>query len=239
MNSRKLAWVVALSTSLTFHGVLFLLIQETTVKELPRPPIAVKLIAADRAGIDSAALKAEIPGAKAGEKAPTMEKEIRTQKKATQKFFKKPLKKPSEKQIKKTETVQFKKTRMAKEEQSSAKETEAGTPDGSPRRVNPAGGRREYALGENTRIGGIADANELRVIKKAAPEYPPFSRKCKEEGTVTLIITITDGSVANVYIETSSGHTRLDASAAKALKLWKFSCKGTIRARIPITFKLK
>jgi len=41
----------------------------------------------------------------------------------------------------------------------------------------------------------LVDAASLLVIKKVIPDYPAFSRKRKEEGTVKIIVTIENGKV--------------------------------------------
>jgi protein TonB len=87
----------------------------------------------------------------------------------------------------------------------------------------------------------IFDASSLRVMKKVAPDYPMISRKRKESGTVVLLIEISSGSVGSVEVESSSGHTPLDESAVRAVKMWKFDAGhgNAILARIPFKFDIK
>lgn len=85
---------------------------------------------------------------------------------------------------------------------------------------------------------GIANLSELEVLKKVTPEYPLFSRKRREEGTVVIIALVENGSVTSVELESSSGHSRLDDSAMRALKGWKFNSRGTIRVRVPFSFSI-
>lgn len=55
------------------------------------------------------------------------------------------------------------------------------------------------------------------------PTYPAESRRRGEQGVVTLrIIVEADGCVSRLDIETSSGFDRLDASAAQAVRRWRF-----------------
>jgi len=84
----------------------------------------------------------------------------------------------------------------------------------------------------------LVDAASLLVIKKVIPDYPAFSRKRKEEGTVKIIVTIENGKVVKTEIEESSGFERLDASAVRAVKQWRFDNNGIVRARVPFIFKL-
>lgn len=84
----------------------------------------------------------------------------------------------------------------------------------------------------------VVDVTALVITKKVTPLYPAFSRKRKEEGTVQLLITISDNSVAECKIERSSGYARLDEAARRAVLQWKFSHSGTVKARVPIVFKI-
>ena len=93
-------------------------------------------------------------------------------------------------------------------------------------------------VAENT-TGEPIDVQVLRITKKVLPEYSAFSRKRKEEGTVRIIITIRNGRVTETELEKSSGFPRLDESAMRAAKQWQFDYNGTIRARLPIVFKIK
>lgn len=98
--------------------------------------------------------------------------------------------------------------------------------------------------GEGEGIGGgygysIADVGGLEVLKKVTPEYPLFSRKRREEGTAVVIARVENGSVTSAGLERSSGHARLDDSALRAVKGWKFNSTGVIRVRIPFAFRIK
>lgn len=65
-----------------------------------------------------------------------------------------------------------------------------------------------------------ADAGQL---SNPAPVYPSLSRRLREEGTVVLDILIkADGTVGEIKIKTSSGFKRLDDTAMKAVKHWRY-----------------
>ncbi|MCR5335630.1 MAG: energy transducer TonB, partial [Synergistes sp.] len=87
--------------------------------------------------------------------------------------------------------------------------------------------------------GGIADVSTLTVTHKVIPEYPSFSRKRREEGTVTVIAAVDNGRVTSAEVENTSGFERLDASALRAVKGWRFAYDGKIRVRIPFAFRIK
>lgn len=64
------------------------------------------------------------------------------------------------------------------------------------------------------------DANPLN---NPAPAYPTASRRMREQGIVLLqVLILPDGSVGEVRIKESSGHQRLDDTAIKAVKQWKY-----------------
>lgn len=65
-----------------------------------------------------------------------------------------------------------------------------------------------------------ADAGQM---SNPAPVYPSLSRRLREEGVVLLEILIKDdGTVGEVRLKTSSGHKRLDDTAAKAVAKWRY-----------------
>lgn len=64
------------------------------------------------------------------------------------------------------------------------------------------------------------DANPLN---NPAPAYPKLSRRLDEQGVVTLeVLILKDGSVGAVRLKQSSGFSRLDKTAIKAIKRWRY-----------------
>ncbi len=83
-------------------------------------------------------------------------------------------------------------------------------------------------------------------LKNPAPPYPPLSRRMGEEGKVLLRVSVTaQGTADNVEIKTSSGSQRLDESAQKTVRNWKFipAKRGDTAVQswvlVPIIFKLE
>ncbi len=83
-------------------------------------------------------------------------------------------------------------------------------------------------------------------LKNPAPPYPPLSRRMGEEGKVILRVTVSpQGTAENVEIKTSSGSTRLDESAQRTVRTWKFipAKRGESAIQsvvlVPIIFKLE
>lgn len=64
---------------------------------------------------------------------------------------------------------------------------------------------------------------DARVFNNPRPGYPKQSRRMREQGTVILeVLILPDGTVGDVRVKQSSGFKRLDATAIKAVKRWKY-----------------
>lgn len=84
------------------------------------------------------------------------------------------------------------------------------------------------------------------TLKNPAPPYPPLSRRMGEEGKVVLRVSVTpQGNADQIEIRTSSGSERLDQSALKTVRNWKFipakRGEATVQSwvLVPIIFKLE
>jgi protein TonB len=65
-----------------------------------------------------------------------------------------------------------------------------------------------------------ADASQFN---NPAPVYPQQSRRLRETGVVILEVLVkADGSLGDMRLKTSSGYSRLDEAAQKAVKSWRF-----------------
>lgn len=65
------------------------------------------------------------------------------------------------------------------------------------------------------------DAN---LVNNPRPAYPSMSRRLREQGTVVLeVLILADGSVGDVKISQSSGFKRLDDTAVKAVRKWRYA----------------
>lgn len=87
------------------------------------------------------------------------------------------------------------------------------------------------------------DADYLR---NPPPPYPPLSRRMGEEGKVVLRVSVNpQGTADAVEVRTSSGSNRLDESALKTVRHWKFipAKRGDTAVQswvlVPIIFKLE
>ncbi len=150
-----------------------------------------------------------------------------------------PVKKPQEISAEKAEDI----TPAAESPAPQAEESAAasGTSDSGASTADAGSGATGATGNGNSAAssGGIADVSTLTVTHKVIPEYPSFSRKRREEGTVTVIASVENGSVTSAEVEKTSGFERLDASALRAVKGWRFAYDGKIRVRIPFAFRIK
>ena len=63
-----------------------------------------------------------------------------------------------------------------------------------------------------------------RMVSGRPPRYPIESRRSGEQGTVVLALTVgTDGGVANIAVQRSSGFPRLDDAARGAVRTWRWA----------------
>jgi protein TonB len=82
-------------------------------------------------------------------------------------------------------------------------------------------------------------------VYQPTPAYPDIARQNGWEGTVTLRLELlANGTVGEVQVARSSGHTALDTAAQEAAKTWKHepptqdSTPVTHWAEMHLTFKL-
>jgi len=70
----------------------------------------------------------------------------------------------------------------------------------------------------------LDNRRRVRYLEPARPAYPKRAREMGWEGTVLLRVEVrTDGSVAEVKIEQTSGYTMLDQSAVVTARGWRFA----------------
>lgn len=91
------------------------------------------------------------------------------------------------------------------------------------------GGNSEGAVVPATHIGGH--------LNNPKPPYPQQSKMRGEEGSVGLRVKVTaDGRAASVEVVKSSGYSRLDNSAKKAVENYRFSPARQGGRAIPFTY---
>lgn len=108
-------------------------------------------------------------------------------------------------------------------------------------------GRGATVAGESGGGGDVVGARfDADYLQNPAPPYPPQSRRIGEEGKVVLrVLVTTTGRAQEVEIKTPSGSNRLDESARKTVRQWKFvpAKRGGAAVEswvlVPIVFKLE
>jgi protein TonB len=75
-------------------------------------------------------------------------------------------------------------------------------------------------------VPSVMKAKDLgtRMISAVPPRYPTESRRQREQGTVVLELTLdADGRVAHIAVARSSGFSRLDEAALRAVRKWRWA----------------
>ena len=232
--SERRIWMLAIAASLALHGLLLFCAPAVTARP-PEPPIMkVSLVAASHRAVVKSAVPAPAPAAKR-QPAPAVVR--RAAPAAAKKSAVRPVQQP--KAESKSASPYLSPKSAPSGEAASAQAAGSGPGGGESAGGGSGSGSGSAAGGMAGGAGETVDVGTLVVTKKVLPDYPSFSRKRREEGTVKIIITIEKGGVTKAEVESSSGYERLDASALRAVKQWRFDSSGTVRARVPFTFRLQ
>ncbi len=242
LSGERGRWAAALLISLMLHCALIFIFGGAKAEKKPEPVMNVKLVFAPAAAGNNGGSGG---GKTAEKKAPQPKKEQAV----------KPVQKqPAVKKKKEAPIKEISARPAENKETTAAAETTAGAPAETATATDSAGdgsgtgggggtgAASGSGTGKDTGSGdesGIADVNSLEVTHKVLPDYPAFSRKRKEEGTAVIIAAVENGRVQSVEIEKTSGYDRLDNSALRAVKGWRFRHEGRIRVRIPFVFKIR
>ena len=216
-------WGIALTLSIIAHAGLVLLVPDLAPKADVRPIMKIRLATVEK---------------KSAPAAESVKKEAPVQKNAVPKKEVVPKKEPQRKAdpAKAVKTLAEKKP-VQDQSMADTAVSRAGAPINSNVGAAPADTSQETRPQPQPEM--VLEIDSLEVVKKVLPDYSSFSRKRKEEGTVKIIATVTNGRVADAEVESSSGYPRLDESALRAVKQWLFKSSGTVRVRVPVTFRLK
>lgn len=110
-----------------------------------------------------------------------------------------------------------------------------------------APGAGNAGKGQSATDDATAEARfDAEYLRNPAPPYPAISRRMGEEGKVVLRVLVTpEGTAGNLEIRTSSGSPRLDESASRTVRQWKFvpARRGDSTVQswvlVPVVFKLE
>ena len=94
--------------------------------------------------------------------------------------------------------------------------------------------------------GGQRTMAKPDYLRNPPPQYPAESRKLREEGVVLLKVAVTAaGRAADVQLQRSSGYSRLDEAALRAVRRWEFKparvglTAVACAVEVPVRFGLK
>jgi len=117
-----------------------------------------------------------------------------------------------------------------------------GTPAGAPAGV--PGGQVGGTPGGQL-DGVLPPVFDAAYLQNPAPDYPPLSRRLREEGRLVLRVRVgVDGRAEDIEVRTSTGHPRLDQTGIQTVRRWRFvparrgADKVPAWVLIPITFNL-
>jgi periplasmic protein TonB len=94
--------------------------------------------------------------------------------------------------------------------------------------------------------GAVLPNADAAYLTNPKPGYPPLSRRLGEQGVVILSVLVGEGGdVQKLEVAKSSGYTRLDEAASRAVQGWRFAPgkrAGIAQAmwvKVPISFILE
>ncbi len=242
LSGERGRWAAALLISLLLHCALIFIFGGAKAEKKPEPVMNVKLVFAPAAAGNKGGGSGG--GKTAEKKAPQSKKEQAIKPISKQPTVKKkkeaPIKEISARPAENKETAANApaETAAATDGAEEGNGTDGGSGTGTGTGGGTGGGGTGAGSGSGEE-GGIADVNSLEVTHKVLPDYPAVSRKRKEEGTTVIIAAVKNGRVQSIEIEKTSGYDRLDNSALRAVRGWRFRHEGRIRVRIPFVFKIR
>jgi protein TonB len=119
---------------------------------------------------------------------------------------------------------------------------------------NPGDGKKDTKETTRTHSTESMDTAGQKRIHRATPlyksnplpRYPSSARRRGFEGTVTLLVQVSEkGNVTDLDVDRSSGYKSLDRRAVETVKDWKFEPgringeAAAMKVKIPVTFRLE
>jgi TonB family protein len=78
------------------------------------------------------------------------------------------------------------------------------------------------------------DSTGIAIVQRVMPEYPSASMRAGEQGGTVLQVRVDEsGQASEVRIARSSGYPRLDESAVRAVRQWKFAAATKDALAVP------
>ena len=117
---------------------------------------------------------------------------------------------------------------------------------GSPASAGASSGGGPFTASSGSGDGTSLARFDADYLRNPAPPYPAISKRMREEGKVILRVSVTPaGTAESVEIKSSSGSARLDESALRTVRQWKFipARRGDTAVQswvlVPVIFKLE
>ncbi len=88
---------------------------------------------------------------------------------------------------------------------------------------NPQPRSEQPPFAATTTLSDSPPRSQAAYLNNPKPLYPPFARKQGREGTVILVVEVTEeGAAEAVRVQSSSGSELLDHAALQAVRQWRF-----------------
>lgn len=130
--------------------------------------------------------------------------------------------------------------------------TEAPVKAKTSARVKPVGrsaGKSSGTAAPATRNGagnpgsgaaGMSNSARLAAGRMPSPNYPPYSRRHSQTGTVVVEFTVdASGRVISAFAKSPSPWPLLNAEAVSTVRSWRFPPGGVMKLQRPIVFQLR
>lgn len=259
MSSRLSHWSL-LSVVITAHGMAIMLLWSSNAAPTIQPPVALpvmqgRLIAAPAKPVAAATVAAPTPAVKpAPQPQPKVEPVVKTtpvppiapkpqpKPKVTPKPVPKPAPKPKPKPKPKPTVPVKPKVTPPVQAPAPVVQTQAA-PTSSPvqQQAQPVSHANspvsdDAVVAEQAAAPSVIPPRmEASALNNPPPTYPRLSRRLHEQGTVVLkILILANGRVGEIKLQQSSGFSRLDQAAIKAVKQWRY--QAARRGDTPIDY---
>jgi TonB family protein len=87
---------------------------------------------------------------------------------------------------------------------------------------------------------GMSNAARIAAGHMPSPDYPPYSRRNRQEGTVVVEFTVdSSGKVISAYAKHPCQWNLLNTEAVSTVRSWRFPPGGVMTLQRPIVFQLR
>jgi protein TonB len=124
-------------------------------------------------------------------------------------------------------------------------DTAAPAVHSSPRSARASSGKTTSSMsarakGAGSAGSGMSNASRIAAGHMPSPDYPSYSRRNRQEGTVVVEFTVdSSGKVISAYAKHPSQWNLLNAEAVSTVRSWRFPPGGIMTLQRPIVFQLR